>query len=195
MRASIVRNGVAFIFFVTTPIKGCGRYLTGYYRLGWYTLAPSSRRDDYALAASASRFVEPAISLSSLHEEIRPTLMKRFRAPTRVDSRITASLLDLIDRQPDATDAYVGEIDRLERINRFRTGYRCWRRTQPFTWADAPAYLNPRAVAPVATERNVSLTGWWTCVSCGVTFQNRALLKMCIECSSVGTLTPLTSLN
>src|SRR6266571_9285685 len=69
MRAGVVREGIQHIFFCTR--RGNIRVLTGYYKIGWYCKGPpirgysthSNPLDDFALAASEARFVNPGFPL------------------------------------------------------------------------------------------------------------------------------------
>jgi hypothetical protein len=88
------------------------------------------------------------------------------------------------------------EIDRLERLNAYHSGYRypSWRRTEPFTWADAERYLKEAPDdADAGKVRNSSPTGWWRCTTCDKLTENRALLKACPHCHEIDTLRPLAA--
>lgn len=190
MRASVVNNGIPYIFFITRRDEE--RVLTGYYKIGWYSDSVLSPRGaDYALAATEARFIEEPIPISRIRGRLGEHLRTRFRAFLRLDERETQRLLELINVREDATDLYLAEIDRLERFNEFHTGYRCWGRNEPFTWDDAATFL---AVSTGGiTMRNVSNTapgGVWRCQACDKVIENKSLLKICPACGKAGTLVP-----
>lgn len=190
MRASVVNNGIPYVFFITR--RGGERVLTGYYKLGWYSDSVLSPRGaDFALAASEVRFIEAPIPLSRLRGGLGEHLRSRFRTFLRVDEKETERLIRLIDQQDDATDLYLSEIDRIERFNEFHTGHRCWGRKRPFSWEDAQAFLSSGG-AGVAAKKvlNASPSGLWRCESCGAVHENKSLLKLCQACGKPGTLVP-----
>jgi hypothetical protein len=192
MRSGIVRDPPRYVFFVTRPREG-PRQLTGYYRLGWYTPGSLHRRiRDFALAADAMRFVD-SIPLPALPDGLAATLAGRWRLNKRLTAAQTEALAALVDGLPDRTPEYLREIDRLETINRFHSGYRypSWRRDEPWTWADAGRYLREAPLDPTAPKlRNSSPTGWWRCASCKQLTENAALLKACPHCHELDTLRP-----
>lgn len=190
MRASVVTNGIPYVFFVTR--RGRERVLAGYYVIGWYSDSVlSGGGADYALAARDVHFIERPIPLSKLPKSVADHAMKPFRTFLHLDERETRTILRALDRHEDVTAAYLTEIERLERLNRFHTGFRCWNRTEPFTWADAPDYLSELAGGG-SSERvpNSSPTGKWRCQSCGNLIENKALLKKCPACGTPGALRP-----
>jgi len=150
MRAGIVRKGIEHIFFCT---KRAGpRVLSGYYRVGWYFKGPPIKGyrkggeppDDYALAASEVRFVNPGFPLGDLTGYLRGTrLDRRFRTYVYLNDETTRLLLELIRQTPDATQHYLDEIGRLEQrnIDKFSYRYRNWKRKEGFTWDAAAPYL------------------------------------------------------
>jgi hypothetical protein len=188
MRAGIVMRGARYIFFLTRC--GAQRAVTGYYRLAWYATAAGSRNNDFALAADHIRFIYPIMPVLDLPTPIKEQMVARFRIFRRIDPIATRTLVDLIEDADDRTADYLAEIDRLERLNRSRTGYRCWRRRQPFTWDDAAQYLQPAVVGDQMTAINESPTNWWLCTHCGDYHYNMARLKMCPSCAAVATLAP-----
>lgn len=190
MRASVVQNGIPHVFFVTR--RGGERVLTGYYEIAWYSesvLSPQGA--DFALAASRVRFIEDPIPLSRLRGRLGERMRSHFRTFLRVDARESARLISLIDQRDDATDLYLTEIERIERFNQFHTGYRCWGRTRPFSWDDAPDFLtSDRSSVKARKVLNSSPSGLWRCESCGAIHENKSLLKLCQACGKPGTLVP-----
>lgn len=200
MRASVVRHGDRYLFFVTN--RGGERVLAGYYRLRWY--APSvvnGAAPDYALAAAHVHFIDPPIRLAVLRGAASAA-QGWFRVYKRVDSDTAAALVDLLERLPDCTADYLREIDRLERFNRFRTGFRyvAWERREPFTWEYASDYLAAAPPTPGAAPEpkrrrrggtaTTSPNGYWVCSECRGRTKNEALLKRCPKCGALGTLEP-----
>jgi hypothetical protein len=193
MRSGIVACDARLLFFVTRP-RGAERHLVGMYELGWW--APGSlhqRTRDFALAASAMRFIDP-VPLDRLPGSLAPRISGKWRLFIRLDSQDAKALARYVRAQPDQTVHYLGEVDRVERVNRFHSGYRypTWRRSDPWTWDDASRYLKPAIADPKAPKiRNSSPTGWWRCAQCGNTTENAALLKACPQCHELDTLRPL----
>jgi hypothetical protein len=197
MRSGIVRDPPQHLFFVTRLRSG-GRHLTGYYELGWYTEGALRRRTrDFALAADRMRWVDP-LPLSSLPEGLDAILGGRWRLNKRLERAVSLRLVALLDSRPDRTSAYVREVDRLERINEYHSGFRypSWRRHEPFSWRDAEHYLREVALDPAAPKvRNASPTGWWRCANCTGLVENKALLKACPHCKQLDGLRPATQLD
>jgi hypothetical protein len=190
MRASVVNNGLPYVFFITR--RGGERVLTGYYKVGWYSESVlSARAADFALAASEVHFIEEPIPLSRLRGRLGEHLRSRFRTFLRVDEKETDRLLHLLNARDDATDLYLTEIDRIERFNEFHTGYRCWGRKKAFSWGEAPPFLSSSGQgAPAKKILNTSPSGLWKCESCGAIHENKSLLKLCQACGKPGTLVP-----
>lgn len=193
MRSGIVANRPSYVFFITKH-RGRPRQLTGMYELGWW--APGSfqhRSRDFALAADRMRFIEP-VDLSALPAVPAEALLGRWRLSKILTSEQSSALAEYIHRRPDRTAAYLAEIDRLERINIYHSGYRypTWGRDEPFSWDGAARYLRPAPHEPGQPEiPNVSPSGWWSCVGCGELIENGALLKSCRGCHELGTLRPM----
>jgi hypothetical protein len=195
MRSGIVASAPRYMFFVTRPRKA-GRQLTGMYELGWW--APGSlhqRTRDFALAATTVHFIDP-VPLESLPGNLAPTLSGRWRLNKRLDAEQTAALARYVTSQPNRTSSYLEELDRVERINQFHSGFRypTWRREDSWSWADAARYLKAAPADPGAPKiRNSSPTGWWRCTQCGEAMENARLLKACPVCHELDTLRPLTA--
>jgi hypothetical protein len=193
MRSGIVRNSPKYIFFVTKPRRS-SRELTGFYELGWW--APGSfhsRSRDYALAARRIRLIEP-VRLDRLPRALATVLAGRWRLNKRLDAECTRALAEFVASRPDLTAAYLEELDRVERINLFHSGYRypTWKREQPFSWTDARTYLTPGAeLAKGEAIANASPTGWWRCAHCEQASRNDRLLRACPDCHRQGTLRPI----
>lgn len=150
MRTGVVREGMRYVFFCTR--RAGPRVLTGYYRIGWYHKGPpikGYRRsgtppDDYALAASEVRFVNPGFPLGDLTGYLRGLRLDTpFRTFRYLDQERADLLLRLLEETPDATALYMEEIKRLEQTNIDKHGFRYhnWRRKEGFTWESAPPYL------------------------------------------------------
>ena len=189
MRKAIVANGSSSIFFMTTRDRV--RWLTGYYHIGWY--APGVRgesRGDYALAASAIRFVEP-IDPASLGEPARTALLVRFRTQKPIDAEVVTQLRTEIDSRESRTEDYIAEVARLEQFSREHSGfaYPSWGRQDGFSWQDASTYL-PTEISTAVDSPNSSPTGRWRCANCQRIVANKALLKRCPACGETGTLAP-----
>ncbi len=197
MRSGIVQSRPRYMFFVTRPRKG-PRQLTGYYELGFYTPgALRARTRDFALAAISIRFIEP-IALGALPADLAVVLTGRWRLNKRLGPEDAAALRAVVDARPDRTRDYLAEIDRLERINQYHSGFRypTWRRPDPFTWNDAERYLREAHLDPDApTLTNRSPSGWWGCVACERRIENAALLKACPHCHRLDTLRPAVAPN
>lgn len=188
-RIGVVQRRAAYLVFVTTWPPAGGRAIAGYYRIGWWTegsLHPAQK--DYSLAADHARWVDP-VPVRALPSPLNDPSLWTFRGGKKFDAAQTAAIVAHLDSLPDRSDLYRREVDRLERWNLHNTGYRYvnWRRGQPFTWADAPSYLT-KADLPDPSESNRSKSGRWRCVECADEFASGALLKVCPNCSSVGTL-------
>jgi hypothetical protein len=153
MRARVVRDGMSSIFFCTN--RKNGRVLTGYYKVGWYHRGPpivgyagkdKPPLDDYQLAASEMRFVNPPFELKNLRGYLNGVrLDNRFRTFCYIDGETARRLVDLLDDTPDATKDYLKEIKRLEKLNLESSQkgyvYENWKRAEGFSWADAPKYM------------------------------------------------------
>lgn len=194
MRAGVVKRGASYLFFFARPRGATERCLTGMYELAaWTPGALGVRAGDYALAARALRFIAP-IPISSLPIELAETLGTGWRLVKQLSPTQTHKLKALVNSKPDLSGAYLAEVDRLERLNKFHSGY-CyptWRRQKPWSWADAAAYLKP-ASKKGATQRisNSSPTGWWGCEACDAAIESGARLKACPNCQRLGSLRPL----
>jgi len=195
MRSGIVSSRPRDVFFVCRP-PGRLRQVSGYYEIGWYTPGALHKRTrDFALAARAMRFIDP-IPLPELPDGLADVLGGSWRLTKRLDPEETRRLRTVIDSMPDRTPDYLGEIDRLERLNAYYSGYRypSWRRNQRFTWADAERYLQEVPHDPTAPKvRNSSPTGWWRCAACALLTENAALLKACPHCHHIDTLRPVAA--
>jgi hypothetical protein len=182
MRASIVNRGIEYIFFLTSR-KGKGRWLTGFYRLGWYC---KHSKGDFALAGSEQRFVFPSLGREDLPAELGEVVFSRFRASKRLNTDQTKLLLDLVSEREDVTGNYLQEIDRLERFNLRHTGFRHWGSVDPFDWNEAEDLL--KVQTPLLAASSSSSTNNWKCQECKAVIFNRALLRRCPNCRKIGTL-------
>ena len=193
MRASIVKEGSRYIFFICNWTGE--RAISGYYRLAWRTEgALHARKSDFVFAADLVHFVDPPIPLSTLPEPARSVTGTGFRLYKKVDHCVTDTLLTVLNLCPNALADYLGEVDRLERFQMHYSGYRYVTRmqTEPFSWESARGFL-------VRSEFNYDVpnqseTGFWLCSSanCGQFISNQSLLKSCPHCKSIGTLKPVS---
>ena len=80
-------------------------------------------------------------------------LSRRWRLTKKLNPAQSEALVRLVEAQPDLTSDYLLEIERMERINKFRSGYRypTWLREHPWSWSDAPDYL--RAIPTTRAAR------------------------------------------
>lgn len=193
MRASIVQNGITDLFFLTK----CGgrRVLVGYYQISHYADGPFvTSPPDYCLCASQVHFVNPPIDLKDIPEPTRSEITTRFRIFKRISTDAVTTLKDTLYAYPNALKSYLNEIDRLERFNRYHSGYRYieWHLEDPFSASVADRFLPPIGVttAGKGLRSTTSPTGRWVCSTCAFSFENHALLKLCPECHNVGTLQP-----
>jgi len=195
MRSGIVTRGSEYLFFATR--RGDKRILTGYYRLRWYTNGVFVDKRDFALAADAARFIEKSISLTEVDRRCKTNVSRRFRGMLLLTPAECRKLKRLVDSQPDATAAYLEEVDRLERFNSKHGGYRyiAWRLKEKFSWELARQYLTEKRVAKTDTRLvlNSSPSGLWVCEVCNNVVTNKALLKRCPFCAKFGTLRPHTA--
>lgn len=196
MRTSIVKNGVRFIFFITR--RKNSRAITGFYDVRWFCESPFGSNDaDYALAAHRQHFVLPAVRIEDLPRRLRASASRRFRSFKRLAPTETAELLNLLAGKPDRRLAYLAEIDRLERFNKYHSGYRYvdWLQPEPFSWETAQEYLLANnGKSKEKRMLNSSPTGFWQCRVCRLFVRNKALLKKCPHCSRIATLRPVMAL-
>lgn len=192
MRSSAVNRRLRYLFFMTRW-KG-ERVITGYYRLAWFSPgALDGAPTDYCLAADEIRFVSPPIRPRDLPRSIYLEISKRFRLFKLLNSKISSQLYQLISTMPDATDQYRAEVDRLERFNLFRSGFRyiAWKQREEFDWTLAEKYLSgPPKKSGKSAVKNSSPSDMWLCSACGGRIHNKALLKRCPNCGEIATLKP-----
>ena len=195
MRSGIVNIGAQYIFFVCQ--WGGRRVVSGYYRLAWKAPGTlhSEKTRDFALAADAVHFVDPPIPIADLPAPLASEVGAGFRLNKRLDSSFTETLVSILDEAPSALADYLGEVDRLERVQTFHSGYRyvSWRQIDPFSWDMARQYLEPSS--RVIAVPNQSATGFWRCSDCEQFVANRSLLKQCSFCGAMGTLKPVADRN
>jgi len=194
MRRGVVKNRARYVFFVCN--RGDGRELVGYYQVRWYAPDPGAKRaHDYCLAADEQQFIFPGIPVQGLPAQSRTIMASRFRMTRKLDATLCQSLIQAIKRRPDQTTSYLSEIDRLERFQMSRTGFRYvgWRQKEPFSWELAAKYLlKPRTGSTAGSIKNQSPTDRWLCQACQRESRNKALLKRCPWCGEIGTLIAVT---
>ena len=195
MRSGVVKRGTRYLFFVTR-YRG-ERVVSGYYRLKWYADGVfSGKKSDPARAADLVKFVATPIALSDLVVRGVPSAASRFRTMKLLDDAEVDILLGIIDELPDATDEFVDEVRRLERFQRFHSGYGyvSWGIDGPFDWSFAEKYLVPDnlATTPGLEISNASPSGFWKCEVCNKYVRSNSLLKFCRFCEAVGSLRPVS---
>lgn len=193
MRASAVRRGLTYVFFITRWKSE--RVITGFYRLSWY--APGTLHGpvaDYCLAASEQRFVFPPVRMPDLPKAVRAEVSRPFRLFKLLRDDHSEVLYRELTSRPDATAKYLQEIDRLERFNLFRSGYRyvAWKQKEPFDWSRAVLYLKSSQSRHSGQRppKNSTPTNQWRCTKCRNETVNKALLKICPHCGAPGSLEP-----
>lgn len=190
MRSGIINRQCSYIFFVTS--RNRERCLTGYYDLGWYSLGPLGNRD-FAIAARSAYFVKDPIPLKWIDHRMGTRLSSPFRGMRCLDGNTCARLASLIENKPNALPLYLEEIDRLERFNLRHTGYRYigWRQVEKFSWTYASEYFRHLGKTRNLNKQvNASPTDKWECTQCGTVTTNKALLKRCPKCGTLGELYP-----
>ncbi|HBB96887.1 MAG TPA: hypothetical protein DC054_16025 [Blastocatellia bacterium] len=180
--------------FFATSWKG-ERVLTGYYDLHWYAKGVLAE-NDFCLAANHARFIEQPIPLPVLDRKCNTNVSGWFRGVRLLTSSECLRVLEVLNEFPDKTADYLDEIDRLERFNLKHTGYRypSFRKTDKFSWETAPSDLLAGSAASKLAKQekvlNTSPSGLWKCDECSKLVKNKALLKRCPNCGTVGTLRP-----
>jgi hypothetical protein len=193
LRSGVVARQCAYLFFATAW-KGT-RVLTGYYHLRWYAGGAFVGTRDFCLAADTARFIEEPIPLAEVDRCCGTDMARWFRGMRLLSAGESRKIAALIDERPDATPAYLEEIDRLERFNLRHGGYRyiARRQMEKFSWAVAKDFLDkphpPPPTLPVV-RRNSSPSSLWKCLCCSESVKNKALLKRCPHCGALGTLMP-----
>jgi len=133
MRRSVVKRGCRYIFFITRRTDV--RVLAGLYYAKWYApVAPNG--DDFCLAADNVWFIENPIPLDDVDKACGTSVARWFRTYLHVEPEECRQLEALLESRPDATGAYLAEIDRLERFNLRYGGYRYVNamRVDSYTW-------------------------------------------------------------
>lgn len=198
LRSAFVKQGRQHLFFITT-LRGV-RVLSGYYSVKWFAPISAAGPGDFALAADEAHFLERPLSLQEIDAACGTRLNRKFRLNLLVEAEDCQRILSLMRQQPDARALYLQEIDRLERFNKSRGGFRYVGRqlNEPFSWNEAGPYLMQQAVScedsdGVKPIKNSSLSGWWNCDACGEDVLNKALLRACPACHAVGSLRARTT--
>ncbi len=119
MRKSIVNRGCRYIFFVTNRK---GRVLVGMYLVKWY--APVVPDDDFCLAAESIWFIKDPIPLGYVDKACGTNVSRHFRTYLHVDAEGCRKIEGILKRTSNVTEAYLSEIDRLERFNLRYGGYK-----------------------------------------------------------------------
>lgn len=198
LRSAFVKEGRQHLFFITS-LRGT-RVLTGYYSVKWFAPVAAAGPGDFALAADNAHFLGQPLSLADVDTACGTRLNRKFRLNLLVEANECQQILAYMRQQPDARTSYLHEIDRLERFNKSRGGFRYVGRqlNEPFSWDTAAPYLMQQAIIGVddvseKQSRNSSLSGWWTCDVCGEDVLNKALLRACPACQAIGALRARTT--
>ncbi len=191
MRSGVVTRRCPYLFFAT--LRKGERVLTGYYHIRWYAAGVFDEMRDFCLAADVARFIEKPIPLTEVDRKCGTDVAGRFRGMRLLSGAECRKMARLINTRPDATAAYLEEIDRLERFNLKHGGYRyiAWKQVDKFSWDLARLYLEKGQPATLAAAvLNSSPSGLWECLRCSENVKNKALLKRCPHCGALGTLRP-----
>lgn len=141
LRSGIVTRRYPHLFFATSRKRE--RVLTGYYHIRWYAPIVSGKKSDFCLAADAVHFLDEHIPLTEIDRIYGTNLAGHFRNMRLISASECKKIISFINDCPDATSAYLDEIDRLERFNLKHGGYRYFRRrqTEKFSWELAKRHL------------------------------------------------------
>jgi hypothetical protein len=189
-RIRIVDNQRRWLFFTTQHAHVDDYVISGYYDLSHYAQHPG-RVEDYALAAERIHFVDAPLRTQDVYDQLSidaDPLPRGSKVLTYEESRWLKTRLD---ERPDATDRYIEEIHRLERLNASQTGYRHvgLGRTEAFSWDDAERlFQDPHPKCVEETPSGGDQTDSWRCRACNGIVDNAACLRICRECGEVHTL-------
>lgn len=199
MRKGVVKSGSPYIFFITN--RNGVRVLTGYYYIQWYAEGAFSGGWDFCIAANGMRFINPPISLREIDSRLGLNLSRRFRTFKAIPHEICLELRTLLDSRKDFTNAYLEEIDRLERFNLLHGEYRYvgWKQKDKFSWEYATEYLNrffQESSVQMESKRakNSNPENKWICSQCNYRFMNKSLLRRCPNCGKIASLNTDNSL-
>lgn len=194
LRSSCVKRGHPHVFFATR-MNG-QRVLSGYYHIAWFAPGVFGEENDICLAADYQYFITDPVPLSEIDNACHTDFAGSWRQYRLVDADECECLLEELRSYPNRTEAYLQEIDRLERFNQKHGGHRYvggWKQSHSFSWGMAEDLLGKNASnAPGELVKNTSPTGLWKCERCDVEIENESLLKRCGECGAVGSLRPVT---
>ena len=195
MRQGVVKYNRPYIFFITN--RNGVRVLTGYYYIKWYVEGAFSGDWDFSIAASKVHFIDPPISLVEIDKKFGSTLSKHFRTHKKLSHEMCCKLTTLLDSYRDSTDAYLKEIDRLERFNLKNGEYRYigWKQKEKFSWDYARKYLErffQESSEQAISQRvkNSNPENLWLCSSCKEVLVNKSLLRRCPNCGDIASLQP-----
>ncbi|MCJ7626484.1 MAG: hypothetical protein MUO76_23575 [Anaerolineaceae bacterium] len=196
MRRGVVKYGRPHIFFITN--RNGVRVLTGYYHIKWYVEGDFSGGRDFSIAANKVHFVDPPISLVEIDRKFGTTLSKHFRNHKGLSHEMCCKLRTLLDSYEDSTDAYLKEIDRLERFNLQNGEYRYigWKQKDKFSWEYARKYLErffqEQSDQEISQKvNNSNPENRWLCLSCMQVLVNKSLLRRCPNCGEIASLKPV----
>ncbi len=189
-RSGTVRNQRKWLFFTTKHAYSGESVIPGYYALSHYAAHPGRERD-FALQAEDIHFIEKPLITQEVYDELDFTSSPIVRGSKTLSFEQSEWLKEKLNEQPNATDQYIAEIDRLERLNKSHTGFRHigLGMTEPFSWDAAQKFLkDPHPECVEETPPRSGQSGIWTCQSCGETVKNVACLRVCKHCGEVHTL-------
>lgn len=189
-RTGTVDNQRRWLFFTTKHAHSGTSVIAGYYTLSHYAAHPGRERD-FALRAEDIHFVEKPLITQDVYDELGFTSKPLPRGSKTLSYEQSQWLKAKLDQQPDATDQYIEEIHRLERVNKSRTGFRHigLGTSDPFSWETADILLrdpHPACVEEPPSGKKKPVD--WRCRACGAIIANAACLRVCRECRAVHTL-------
>lgn len=188
---AVNRHAPYLFFFGDHATESGGRGVTGYYRLRWYAHG-GTYKGDFCLAADKTHFVQRAIAFSDVNDEIGTHLSNRVpRLAKTLSPNEAHGLVAMLETQPDATNAYVAEVRRLEEINARNSGglrYVNFSRRESYTWNSVSSIRSLGVASDQNRQKNSGPSNTLYCVSCQATVPSKSLLKLCPVCQGHGTL-------
>lgn len=192
IRRGIVKGRAPYIFFFGNHvIDGTKRGVTGYYRLKWY--ADGGTHDgDFCLAADKTHFVERPLSFEFLNMELAVHWTNRApRLALKVPPDKALHLVELIERQPDCTESYIKEVQRLELVNARNSGglkYINFSRRDSYSWKAASEITSLGIPSKRKRTKNLETVSEWACELCQATIRSASPLKICPACGAHASL-------
>lgn len=213
-RKKFVEDGRRYLFFRT---KWQGQNsIIGYYDVKWHLSSQAPRyiqkgkRIDVVheemLAATHCHFVAKPVPLSQLADIVdqeEKALAGRAIQPLKLSAAEALELKALLDEQPDASEQYLEEIERLEeyqRANHNGIAYLNWPRKNGFSWVEARRPIEQAGIQDWEerktqwNENGEELArNWWMCESCDTRMESHHTIKFCNTeaCHAGGPIRPL----